>query len=103
MHAIFCFSRLHILLIPTLRTPVLQDALRSLEMARFTRRYPVVLETLMKQMLAMVHVSGLQCLAECMVECMVGCMSERIDECTDISACMEPLQYVYCPKLYVVH
>lgn len=35
---------------------LLQDALRSLEMARFTRRYPVVLETLMKQMLAMVHV-----------------------------------------------
>jgi hypothetical protein len=35
-----------------------QDALRALEMPRFTRRYPVVLETLMKQMLAMVHVSG---------------------------------------------
>eukprot|EP00882_Tetradesmus_deserticola_P022679 GHRQ01024617.1.p1 GENE.GHRQ01024617.1~~GHRQ01024617.1.p1 ORF type:complete len:257 (+),score=92.33 GHRQ01024617.1:309-1079(+) len=31
------------------------DALRTLEMPRFTRRYPVVLETLMKQMLAMVH------------------------------------------------
>ncbi|WIA19969.1 hypothetical protein OEZ85_005847 [Tetradesmus obliquus] len=31
------------------------DALRALEMPRFTRRYPVVLETLMKQMLAMVH------------------------------------------------
>ncbi|KAF8063042.1 viaA [Scenedesmus sp. PABB004] len=32
-----------------------QDALRGLEMARFTRRYPVVLETLMKQMLGLVH------------------------------------------------
>eukprot|EP00882_Tetradesmus_deserticola_P023420 GHRQ01025486.1.p1 GENE.GHRQ01025486.1~~GHRQ01025486.1.p1 ORF type:complete len:224 (+),score=73.80 GHRQ01025486.1:304-975(+) len=31
------------------------EALRTLEMPRFTRRYPVVLETLMKQMLAMVH------------------------------------------------
>eukprot|EP00775_Hariotina_reticulata_P007193 gene7193-7407_t len=31
------------------------DALRSLEMPRFTRRYPVVLETLMKQMLNMVY------------------------------------------------
>jgi hypothetical protein len=36
----------------------LQDALRALEMPRFTRRYPVVLETLMKQMLSMVHVSS---------------------------------------------
>jgi hypothetical protein len=36
---------------------LLQDALRSLEMPRFTRRYPVVLETLMKQMLNMVYVS----------------------------------------------
>ena len=35
-----------------------QDALRTLEMPRFTRRYPAVLETLMKQMLNMVHVSG---------------------------------------------
>jgi hypothetical protein len=35
----------------------MQDALRALEMPRFTRRYPVVLETLMKQMLSMVHVS----------------------------------------------
>jgi hypothetical protein len=38
-----------------------QDALRALEMPRFTRRYPVVLETLMKQMLAMVHVSHKYC------------------------------------------
>eukprot|EP00879_Flechtneria_rotunda_P026157 GHRR01027867.1.p1 GENE.GHRR01027867.1~~GHRR01027867.1.p1 ORF type:complete len:101 (+),score=24.62 GHRR01027867.1:586-888(+) len=36
----------------------LQHALRNLEMARFTRRYPVVLETLMKQMLSLVHVSA---------------------------------------------
>lgn len=35
----------------------LQDALMNLEMPRFTRRYPVVLETLMKQMLQMVYVS----------------------------------------------
>jgi hypothetical protein len=34
-----------------------QDALRALEMPRFTRRYPAILETLMKQMLNMVHVS----------------------------------------------
>lgn len=58
--------------------------MRSLEMARFTRRYPVVLETLMKQMLAMVHVSGLQCRVECMVEC----MNDRMDECMDITACI---------------
>jgi hypothetical protein len=35
-----------------------QDALRQLEMARFTRRYPAVLDTLLKQMLGMVAVSG---------------------------------------------
>jgi hypothetical protein len=34
----------------------LQDALRSLEMPRFTRRYPALLETLMKQMLELVKV-----------------------------------------------
>lgn len=33
-----------------------QSALNSLEMARFTRRYPAVLDTLMRQMLALVHV-----------------------------------------------
>jgi hypothetical protein len=33
-----------------------QDALSSLEMARFTRRYPAVLETLMRQMLSLVKV-----------------------------------------------
>eukprot|EP00879_Flechtneria_rotunda_P013426 GHRR01014017.1.p1 GENE.GHRR01014017.1~~GHRR01014017.1.p1 ORF type:complete len:601 (+),score=219.05 GHRR01014017.1:188-1990(+) len=37
-------------------------ALRNLEMARFTRRYPVVLETLMKQMLSLVHDFELQLL-----------------------------------------
>lgn len=31
------------------------EALRALEMPRFTRRYPAVLETLMKQMINMVH------------------------------------------------
>ena len=31
-----------------------QDALSNLEMARFTRRYPVVLEMVMKQMMALV-------------------------------------------------
>jgi hypothetical protein len=36
---------------------VLQDALRNLEMPRFTRRYPAVLNTLIKQMLLLVHVS----------------------------------------------
>jgi hypothetical protein len=35
-----------------------QDALRNLEMPRFTRRYPAVLNTLMKQMLLLVHVSA---------------------------------------------
>jgi hypothetical protein len=33
-------------------------ALQQLEMARFTRRYPAVLDTLMRQMLALVFVSG---------------------------------------------
>ena len=36
--------------------PSLQDMLRSLEMPRFTRRYPVVLDTLMRQMLVLVKV-----------------------------------------------
>lgn len=40
---------------------MLQDALRALEMPRFTRRYPAILETLMKQMLNMVHVSDVSC------------------------------------------
>jgi hypothetical protein len=34
---------------------VLQEALKELEMPRFTRRYPAVLDTLMRQMLQLVH------------------------------------------------
>ena len=34
----------------------LQDALRTLEMPRFTRRYPAILNTLIKQMLTLVEV-----------------------------------------------
>ncbi len=34
-----------------------QDALKSLEMPRFTRRYPAILDTLMKQMLGLAFVS----------------------------------------------
>jgi hypothetical protein len=45
----------------TLLSCTLQDALRALEMPRFTRRYPAILETLMKQMLNMVHVSSMCC------------------------------------------
>ncbi len=33
-----------------------QDALRNLEMPRFTRRYPAILNTLIKQMLLLVQV-----------------------------------------------
>ncbi len=37
----------------------LQEALQNLEMPRFTRRYPAILDTLMKQMLGLVQVCEL--------------------------------------------
>jgi hypothetical protein len=53
-----------------------QDALRNLEMPRFTRRYPAVLETLMKQMLAMVHVSAAPNLGRAWAGCPACCLAE---------------------------
>jgi hypothetical protein len=44
--------------LPGSKQPLRQDALSKLEMARFTRRYPAVLETLMKQMLMLVKVGA---------------------------------------------
>ena len=39
---------------------VSQEALQTLEMPRFTRRYPAILDTLIRQMLTLVEVSRVQ-------------------------------------------
>lgn len=56
----------------------MQDALRALEMPRFTRRYPAILETLMKQMLNMVHVSAYRYAGRHPCSCMLGTWVKRV-------------------------